>query len=532
MCCADFREETIMTSAAVNNTAAGSKMPLNKIIGIGMAAFAVVEAVVAFFLVMKPLFINPVYAMAREYNDAGKTCIVKFFGKTFASESEIANNQIILTLWDTVVNIALIYIVITVILLVLSFCFYKGYAFAKSYLIAVFGGKALIGLVPILIPFANFRNSMRIFGALDAVICLAACVFFVYASSVEYADDMILNAESRAAMRKRGIFGGALFLGMAAMVLFASFGMKAYGSISSLGGNWSIVIGWTAMDTGIAQGVVLMLLMCVAVIASIVYVRDGEWAMIFYLAFGGAGAVVNLIAIVTRILWIFKTYNPMKSAAKAGDESAAAWLTSNGMTSKWWIATVMIILSCLAGAAVAGFALMKLKHKLSFKISAEDKKPAVAVLIGVGSIVASFIFTMIAVLLLDKQLFSSLMLGAMDYMYFIAYGGITLFLALAMWCGYSFSRFGTIALYAMIASCNFSSIFMVFNRRSAEVSASIASRNQAIEAGLDVIPSVFKGYNYIISGVMFILSVIACLGIIAVFAVKEVNNYMYQKRYS
>ena len=47
-----------MTSAAVNNTAAG-KAPLNnKTLGIGMVAFAVIEAVVTFFLVMKPLFIN------------------------------------------------------------------------------------------------------------------------------------------------------------------------------------------------------------------------------------------------------------------------------------------------------------------------------------------------------------------------------------------------------------------------------------------------------------------------------------------
>ena len=50
-----------MTSAAVNNTAAG-KAPLNnKTLGIGMVAFAVIEAVVTFFLVMKPLFINPVF---------------------------------------------------------------------------------------------------------------------------------------------------------------------------------------------------------------------------------------------------------------------------------------------------------------------------------------------------------------------------------------------------------------------------------------------------------------------------------------
>ena len=70
-----------MTSAAVNNTAAG-KAPLNnKTLGIGMVAFAVIEAVVTFFLVMKPLFINPVFNQCKAYNEEGKACIVKLFGK-------------------------------------------------------------------------------------------------------------------------------------------------------------------------------------------------------------------------------------------------------------------------------------------------------------------------------------------------------------------------------------------------------------------------------------------------------------------
>lgn len=519
-----------MTSAAVNNTAAG-KTPLNKIIGIGMAAFAVIEAVVTFFLVMKPLFINPVYAQRDLYNEEGKACIVKLFGKTFASQSEIDNNQIILSLWDTILNIVLIYIVITGILLLLSFCYFKGFAFAKSYLIAVFGAKALIGLVPIIIPFANFRNSMRIFGAVDAVICLAACIFCAYQSSAEYADDMLYSGEQISSMQKRGKFGIIMFLLMAAATIFSAFGMSAYGNIGNAGGNWSIVIGWLD-DTGIAQGVVLMLLMAAALIGSIMYIREGEWAVIFYFSFGAAMSVTNLIGILFRILWIFKTYNPTKKLAVAGDEAAIAWVNSNGMTSRWWMATIFLILSFVAAAIITILAFGKIKNKLSFKFSPDEKKPAIAVLIGVGSIILSFVITLVAVLMWDKQHYSAITLGAMDYMYFIAYGGITLFLAISMWCGYGFSKFGTLALYLMIASCNFSSIFMAFNERSLKVASSVAERNSAIEQGLAEIPNLFKGYNYIICGILFIVSVIVCLGIIAVFAVKEVSNYMYKKRYS
>lgn len=564
-CAVLIRRNNLMTSAAEKNTTAGSAAPLNKKIGIGMAVFAVIEAVVTFFLVMKPLYIDPVYAQCLEYNNEGKACIVKLFGKTFASSAEIEQNQIILSLWDTIVNIALIYLVITGILLVLAFCFYKGFAFAKSYLIAVFGAKTLIALVPLLIPYANFRNSMRIFGIADAVICLALCAFCVYESSDEYADDMLLSAESRSAMWKRGITGGAMFLAMTAMVVFTHFAMSAYGSVTLLGGNWTIIIGgWK--DTAIAQGVVLMILLGVALIASILYVRDGEWAMLYYFSFGTSVALTNIVAIVLRAMWVVKMYNPIKACSKSGDVAAFAekfagkkfdpfsiawlyggnnevekgidiekvnsWIGSNGMSTRWWIATVFLVLSCLSAAAIAVFAFTKLRRKFSFKISEHEKKPALAVLIGIGSIILSFALTMAAVLIYDRQVYTFLQLGAMDYMYIIAYGGITVFLAAAMWCGYSFSKMGTVALYVLIASNNFSSIFGVFNSRSIAVQNSIAQREADIEQGLEVLTPIFKGYNYIASGIFYILSVIACLGILAVFIVKEVKDYMYQKRYS
>lgn len=520
-----------MTSATVSNGAA-VKQPLNhKTVGIGMLAFAVIEAVVTFFMVMKPLFIDPVYAQCANYNADGKACIVKFFGKTFASDAEIANNQIILSLYGVVINIALIYIVISGILALLAVCYYKGFAFAKSYLIAVFGAKTLVALVPMMIPFANFRNSMKIFGAIDAIICFAACVYCIWQSNIEYADDMLLTAEQIDNMKKRGITGGIMCLVMMAACLFASYGMSAYGNIGNAGGNWSIVIGWLD-DTGIAQGVTLMLLMGAALIGAITYIREGDWAMIYFFSFGAAMTITNLIAIIFRMLWVVKTYNPMKSLAKSGDADASAWIGSNGMTTRWWTATIFLILSFVAAAALTFMAFGKVKDKLNFKFAEADKTPAIAVLIGCGSVILSFVLTMIAVLMWDKQHYSAITLGAMDYMYFIAYGGITLFLAIAMWSGYSFTKFGTLALFILIASNNFSSIFTVFGERGVKVANSVTAQQAAIEQGLAEIPAVYKGNNYIICGVMFILSVIVCLGIIALFVVKEVSNYMYQKRYS
>ena len=127
---------------------------------------------------------------------------------------------------------------------------------------------------------------------------------------------------------------------------------------------------------------------------------------------------------------------------------------------------------------------------------------------------------MVAVLMYDKLVFTYLQFGAMDYMYIILYGGVTLFLAAAMWCGYGFTKFGTLALYILIASNNFSSIFTVLGARTSKIA-------EMARQGYN-----FAGYNYIICAVMYILSIVLCLGIIAVLVVKEVKDFMYQKRYS
>ena len=496
-----------MSNAMAVNDSSTAKGLTNKTLALIVSVFSVIEAVVAYFIVINPLFISPVYNNA-DLNEKGITYIVKLFGKTFASAQEIAENQVILSLSSTILNIVLVYLVITGVPILLSLFFYKGFAFAKSYLTAVFGAKAVIGLVPVLVPFANVRNSMRIFGVVDAVICIVACVYFVYLNSLEYADDMLLTPEQIAGMKKRGIKGGIMFVMMLAMVVLESFAMGAYGI------NWSIFLGWN--DQALTQGYILVLLLGVALTAAVMYVRDADWATYFFLAFGGAAALSNLFAVVTKILWIFRTYNPMKALAKQGDADAIEWIGQNGMTTSWWIKTVCLILSFVVAAALAFYSFGIVKGKLGFKFGAEEKKPAVAVLIGAGSVVLSFVLTIAAVAMWDRLQYSSFVMGAMDYMYFIVYGGITLFIAFAMMGGYSFTKFGALALYLVVASCNFSSIFVVFNARSSFIAANPG----------------FMGYNYIISGVLFILSVVSCLGIIPMFAVKEVDSYLYNKRYS
>ena len=291
-------------------------------------------------------------------------------------------------------------------------------------------------------------------------------------------------------------------------VVFEGFGMGAYGI------NWSIYLGWN--DQAVTQGIVLVLLLAVSLTAAIMYVREADWANYFFLAFGGAAAVSNIFAVIQKVLWVVKTYNPTKKLANAGDEDAIAWVGQNGMTSSWWIKTVFMALALVSSAVLTVYAFNLVKSKFTFKFHADDKKPAIAVLIGAGSIVLSFVLTIAAITVWDRLQYSAFTMGAMDYMYFIVYGGLTLFLACALIGGYGFTKFGSLALFLVVASCNFSTIFSVFNARGAFIAANPG----------------MHGYNYIIAGVLYILAVLSCFAIIPVFAVKEVDTYLYNKRYS
>ncbi|MDE6030761.1 MAG: hypothetical protein K2G32_03985 [Oscillospiraceae bacterium] len=469
-----------MSTAVVNDSSSG-KAPINKVISLGLMIFGVVEAVVAYFLVIGPLFIKPVYAQADSYNASGITCIVKLFGKTFASADEIANNQVILSLVSTIINIVIIYLIFSGALILLAFFFNKGYAFAKTYLIAIFGAKALIGISPLMIPFANIRNTMRIFGIADAVICIAICGYFVYLNAMEYADDMLMNADEIAAMKKRGIQSGVMFLLLMLSMIFEGQAMSALG-----GGNWSIALGWLE-QTQVQQGIVPMLLVAIGLIAAVTHVRGADWGNFFFFSFGLSATAANIIGVINRF--------------KSGG--------------KFTTRTIFLILALVGALALTAFVAKGVIKKIVPKITPDDKKAAMSLLISAGSILLCFILTIVAVTMWDKLLYGGVNLGAMDYMYYVLYGGLTVFLLTAMMGGFGFTKFGTLALFLIVLASDFECIFEVLNARQNFI---------ALNEGM-------KGYNYIIAAVIFILAIISCFGLIPVFAVKDVENYMYNKRF-
>lgn len=483
-----------------------SKSP-NKLIALGVILFSVIEAVISFFIVFKPLFIDSVYH--NDYLDEnGYAYAVSFFGNLFAGEADRASGTVMLSLFGAVVNITILYLILTVIPILLAILFKKGYAFAETGLTAVFGAKTVIGLMPLLVPFVNVRSSMRVFGAVDAVICLCACAFFVYLNNVEYADDMLFDSDRIKAVATRAKLGGLLFLLMTALVVCERYAMSGYGI------NRSIIIGKD--DQQLTQGYVLVLMLGLSLISAVMYVRGSEASLYFFAAFGGAAALSGAYALIQKVIWVNTTYKEQKALQNQGDASAAEWIDENGMGVSWWTSTILIAVCLLIAAAVVFFAFMKIRKKLFRKPAVDEKKPALFTRICSGALIACFFLSVIAVLNWDKKIYDTFTMGAMDYMYFIVYGGITLFLALSMLGGCGFSKWGALALYIVVGTSNFATIFKVFGTRS-----SLVASNPG-----------YHGYDYIVIGIMFILSLVCCFTIIIMFVYKEINNYMYNKHNS
>lgn len=479
----------------------------NKLIALGVILFSVVEAVIAFFAVFKPMYIDTIYH--NDYLDEnGYSYAVSFFGNLFLSEAEKSSGTIMLSLSGAVVNIIILYLILTVLPIALALLFKKGYAFAKTGLTVVFGAKTVIGLMPLLVPFADVRNLARIFGAVDAALCLCACAYFVYLNSIEYADDMLLDSEQIKAMVKRAKLSGLLFLLMTALVVCEKFAMGGYGI------NWSIIIG--KADQQLMQGYVLVLLLGISLICAILYIRGNDASLYFFAGFGGAAALTNVYALIKKVVWVNTTYKEQKALKNQGDAAAAEWISANGMGVSWWRRTIFMVACLLIAAAVTFFAFMKIRKKLFQMPAADEKKPALVTWICAGALIACFFLSVIAVLNWDKKLYDTFVMGAMDYMYFIVYGGVTLFLALSMLGGCEFSKWGALALYIVVGASNFTTVFKIFNKRN-----SLAAANPG-----------YHGYDYIIAGILLILSIVCCFTIIAMFVYKELRNYMYNKHNS
>lgn len=473
------------TAVAVNDSSKGSNS-LNKVISIGVAAFSVIEAIITFLMFIKPYFIDPVYQQVEEYNASGVSCTIKLFGKMFASAQDKLDYQIILSFSSTLLNIILVYLITLGIPLLLSWFFLKGYAFAKSYFTVIFAAKGLFGMVPMLVPFASVRNNLRFFGIADAVLCFIICAFFVYLGSVEYADDMLFTPEQIAAMKKRGLDSAILFVLLAACMICEHYAMVigANGLSALGGGNWSLFLGWID-NTAVWQGIVLALVMAIGAVAAITHVRDSEWSGIYFTAFGGIIALADLIGIIKKV-------------------------TSTGVGKS----TIFLIMAFVFAAALTAYSIMKCR-KISFTLIPKGKAE-LGIMLFSASLVLSTVFTIVGNLLFDKMLYSSSPIGAMDYMYLIVYVGAAAFLVLAFNGGYSFAKFGALGLYLIVASTAFENIFVSLSNRSAFITAN---------PGL-------HGYNYIIACVFYILTVVSCLLIIPAFAIKEVDDHLYAKRFS
>ena len=478
---------------------------LNKRIAVFIMFFSAVEAVLTFLLVLFPLYIQPIYHNA--YLDEKEiSYTVSFFGKIF-SENSADSGTIVFSSAAAYLNILLILLLSEGIPAALSVFFRKGYAFAKKAVGGIFGLKCIIGLMPVLIPLNNVDFSIKLFGVIDSAFCFLICSVIVYLNSLEYADEMRFNGDNIRSCRYRAALYGILFLMFTALAIFESGAMSGYGI------NWSIYLGKD--DQELYQGLALTVILAAALFCSSMYSRTSKLPLCFFASFGSAAAVTNIIALINKIIWCNTVYKEHKAAALSGDEAEIMWLHQNGMTTTWWLKTAFIFICALLGGAAAYFAFVHLSGTLkSFLSENQIKTKIITLCLCGGTALLFFTSTIIAVTLWDKRIYNEFVLGAMDYMYFILFGGLIIFSVLGLLCGHSGVKWILLSIYVVFGAENLGSIFMVLREKR---------RLTAQYTG-------YVGYDFIASAVWFGVSLICAFTILILFCSKSIDDFLYRIR--
>lgn len=475
---------------------------LNKRISAFIIAFSVIEAAFAFVIVLHPLYITPLFH--NEFLESKDIpYAVRFFGRLFAEDALRESDTVIFSSLPKYLNIVLVLLGVTGIPIALSVFFRKGYSFAASAFAGVFGMKCVIGIAPILIPMEKAGFPIKLFGVIDAFVCLLICTGFVFYLTSVHADNMKSDDDVNSC-RYRAKLYGILFALFAAMIVLKSFAMPGYGI------NWSIFLGRD--NQGLYQGLVLVILFGAALFCSAKFMSNSTMPLCFFAAFGASSALSDLFALVNKVVWCFTDYKEHKSAFLSGDESERIWLSQNGMTKTWWRRTLFILACAILGGAASYFAFVHLFRKIR-TLQVKDKRFVWLCVCG-GAAVLFLSSTLTAVSIWDHSYYSEFVLGAMDYMYFTAFGGAVFICVLGLICGYIEVKWCLLGIYVVFGAENFGSIF-----KSLRAGRNLAAQYSGTIDGV-----------YIASAVWFGASLLCALTVIILFCSKRLDDYLYRIR--
>lgn len=196
-----------------------------------------------------------------------------------AAEAVTAYFTVIRPLGFSAVNTVLICIIAVALPTALAVMFGRGYVFARNGLTAVFGAKAVLGLVPVSVPFENVSGAMKIFGVVDAGVCFCAFAGMVCVSAVRMAFEEKYGEEEIAALIRREWL--ALILAGLALAICVCECAAVPSAV-----------------TGGASAAVLAL----AFLTAVLYVRGARGALYFFAALGLGTVAANIFALINEEL--------------------------------------------------------------------------------------------------------------------------------------------------------------------------------------------------------------------------------------
>lgn len=503
-----------MSNAVAVNDNIAQKSGLQKMVGFGIMAVSVIEAVIAYFLVLNPLFIKPVFDQATEFTNSGTNTIVRIFGKLFVSEEYIASNNvsIVLSLSTVLFNVVIILSIFYVAQFVVSFFFLKGSAFANTFFFTAFGIKFIVSISAFILPFANIKNSMRIFSGVDAAINLAAFCFFLFISMQDTIAEMLWTDEDVANMKKR-VKKSAVFFVLSTAVLFLhSLTINCYG------GAYSLFLGWN--NTAITAGFALVIVYIVAFLACVGYIKDQDWSLVFFGAFGAIIAIIDILGIVGRVQWLLQYF---KYKGMTDDADAVAWLETNKLTMAWGVNTGLMVggLVIVLIISLMAVSLIRKAYKKTQIADEAEKKSRFVVNLSSILILGAAVLSLVSSYIFNIAQFGTFTSGSFDFIYMAVYCGFSAVIGFALFRGYSWARWGVIAVSIASVVINVSTVIGILAARSSVVAVKLAEGVK------------FTGYNFIIAFIILLVAMIIWGGLaVAMLAFKNVPDYLYKKRYN
>lgn len=469
-----------------------------KTLGFAIIAITVVEAVLAFFVFFKPLFINPVYQMAQSLTEGGNSATVVLFKGMGQSIDDAGNTIINLGLSPTLINIAVIYLFFAVLPIILAFPLMKRHSFAVSFFESFYIVKALLASAAFVLPYQALKTaSLLSFSAIIFAISGFLVWYFFRWRLNEAMDELHCSDDERLKTKEKIKLSIPVFALSGAFIALHTILAQHTGYATSL------FLGWES--TEVLQGFTYLIIFAVFIVGTLLFIKGAEVGIFFVASFASAFAFADIFALISRII---RAKNP---------ENEIKLMSLN---------TILFAVQILICGALAFFTVRYIVKNIN-KVKPEGKEEKLLskiILFGGLAYLAALVLAAFSTINLGTGtgkisfiLLKPATWGTLDFIYVGVGLGLALTAVFSMFSGYNWAKYYSIFTGFVFAALSIPRLIQAITEMNAVIAANPG----------------FKGINYKISIITLLLSIIIFAGYSVVLIIfgKPLSEYLYKKKY-